>query len=92
MRDTGSLIDIGYPLGTLGLLLLLVVARLAGPAFSPHTTTRGRAGGFAARRALDIVAIIGWLFDRFPHRVTAAAGGAETGHGARVASRTTAAI
>jgi hypothetical protein len=66
MRHTGSFIDVGHPLGTVGLFLLLVVARLAGPASSTHTTTVGWAVGFAARRAIDVVGLIGWLFDRFP--------------------------
>lgn len=66
MRHTGSFIDIGHPLGTIGLFLLLVVARLAGPASSTHTTSVGWAVGFAARRTIDVVGLIGWLFDRFP--------------------------
>ena len=66
MRHTGSFIDIGHPLGTVGLFLLLVVARLAGPAFSTHTTAVGWGVGLAARRGIDVVGLVGWLFDRFP--------------------------
>jgi hypothetical protein len=74
-----------------GLFLVLVVARLAGPALATHTTTAGRVSGFAARRAIDAVAIVGWFFDRLPapkheaHRERA-----ELDHGVRAASRATA--
>lgn len=93
MTHTGSFIDVGHPLGTVGLFLMLVVARLAGPALATHTTTAGRAGGFAARRAIDAVGVIGRLFDRLPlprrgvHRDRG-----QSHHRAEAASRTTATV
>jgi hypothetical protein len=70
MRHTGSTIDVDHALGLVGLFLMLVVARLAAPASSEHATASGRAAGFAARRAIDAVGAIGWLFDRLPARPT----------------------
>lgn len=66
MRHTGSAITVDHALGLVGLFLMLVVARLAAPASSAHTTAPGRAAGFAARRAIDAIGAIGWLFDRLP--------------------------
>ena len=66
MGHTGSFIDVRHPMGTVGLLLMLVVARLAEPALATHTTTATRAQGFTARRAIDAIALVGWLFDRLP--------------------------
>ena len=70
MRHTGSTIDVDHALGLVGLFLMLVVARMAGPAFAEHSTPSLRVVGFAARRAIDVVGGIGWLFDRLPARVT----------------------
>jgi hypothetical protein len=70
MRHTGSTIDIDHALGLVGLFLMLLVARAAGPAFGEHSTPFSRALGFASRRAIDVVGGIGWLFDRLPARVT----------------------
>jgi hypothetical protein len=91
MRHTGSFVDAGHPLGTVGLFLVLVVARSAGPALATHTTTAGWVSGFAARRVIDAVAIVGWFLDRLPapkheaHRERA-----EFNHRVSAASRTTA--
>jgi hypothetical protein len=85
MRHTGSTIDVDHALGLVGLFLMLVVARTAGPAFAEHPTPFHRAIGFASRRAIDIVAVIGWLFDRLPARVT------ESGRRAPASGGTTAA-
>jgi hypothetical protein len=85
MRHTGSTIDVDHALGLVGLFLMLVVARTAGPAFAEHPTPFHRAIGFASRRAIDIVGGIGWLFDRLPARVT------ESGRRAPASGGTTAA-
>ena len=53
-------------LGSLGLFLLLLIVRLSDSAFNPQHTLAGRVSGFLARRAIDAVAIVGWLFDRLP--------------------------
>ena len=66
MGHTGSFIDVRHPMGTVGLLLMVVVARLAEPALATHTTTATRARGFTARRAIDAIALVGWFFDRLP--------------------------
>jgi hypothetical protein len=91
MRHTGSFVDVDHPLGMVGLVLVLVVARLAGPALATPTTTAGRVGAFAARRAIDAVAVVGWFFDRLPtpgHRTDRER--AAFDHRVRAASRTTA--
>lgn len=91
MRQTGSFIDAGHPFGTVGLVLVLVVARLAGPALATHTTTAGRVSAFAARRAIDAIAVVGWLFDRLPApKHGAYRARAEFDHRVRAAGRTTA--
>lgn len=55
-----------HALGSFGLLLMLLIARLASPAYVPARTRAGRARGFLARRAIDTVALVGWLADRLP--------------------------
>ena len=93
MTQTGSFIDVRHPLGTVGLLLMLVVARLAEPALATHTAPAGRVGGLAARRAIDAVGMIGWFFDRLPSpRRTAHRDRGESRHRAEAASRTAATI
>ena len=54
-------------LGLLGLFLMLVVARLAHRGYSVQHTLAGRLSGFAALRAIDGVAAIGWLVDQLSH-------------------------
>ena len=91
MRHTGSFVDVGHPLGMVGLFLVLVVARLAGPALATHTTPAGGVRRFAARRAIDAVAVVGWFFDRLPvPRHEALRERAEFDHRVRAAGRTTA--
>jgi hypothetical protein len=53
-------------MGVLGLFLMLVVARLAAPAYRGGGTTAERIKGFGARRVIDGVALVGWLFDHVP--------------------------
>ena len=55
-----------HVLGSLGLFLLLVVARLAKCCVDPQHTLAGRVSGCLARRAIDAVAVVGWLVDRLP--------------------------
>ena len=55
-------------LGTLGLLLMLVVAKLVPMAYDQPTTVAGRIGGVLARRALDAIAAVGWAVDHIPSR------------------------
>ena len=59
-------LNIERVLGSLGLFLLLLIVRLSDSAFNPQHTLAGRVSGFLARRAIDAVAIVGWLFDRLP--------------------------
>jgi hypothetical protein len=53
-------------LGALGLLLMLLVARLTPAAYGDQRNVRGQLSGFVARRAIDAVAVLGWLADRLP--------------------------
>jgi hypothetical protein len=55
-----------HALGTLGLFLLLLLAKLAPGAYGPHRTVRQRLRSALARRAIDGLAAIGWLADRLP--------------------------
>ena len=55
-----------YALGTFGLLLVLLVGKLAPHATARQHTYAGRVSGWAARRALDAIAAIGWMFDQLP--------------------------
>jgi hypothetical protein len=61
-----------HPLGTLGLLLILVVAKLAGYLrLDPsHPQYKHRAQAFFARRAIDAVTAIGWVVDRLGPRLS----------------------
>jgi hypothetical protein len=59
-----------HPLGTLGLLLILVVAKLAGYLDPSHPQNRHRTQAFLARRALGAVTAIGWVVDRFSPRLS----------------------
>jgi hypothetical protein len=61
-----------HALGMLGLLLLLVVAKLVPAAYDGPTTVTGRIRGVLARRAIDAIAGIGWAVDRIPPRRQAA--------------------
>jgi hypothetical protein len=63
-----------HAIGELGLLLVLVVVVMAEHGYSAHQRFAGRVGAFIARRAIDGVAVVGWLVDRLP-RPAAANGG-----------------
>jgi hypothetical protein len=53
-------------LGVFGLLLIVVVARLAEWDHSNRDTAMTRLCGFVARRVIDGVSLIGWIVDRLP--------------------------
>ena len=66
MRRYCNRMKIEPALGTLGLLLMLLVARLTPAAYDDHTAVPARMSGFLARRAIDAIAFVGWLADRLP--------------------------
>lgn len=53
-----------HVLGSVGLFLLIVVGKLADRGYGPQRTFTGRVSGSMARRAIDAIAVIGWLVDR----------------------------
>ena len=55
-----------YALGTFGLLLVLLVGKLAPHTAAPHHAFPQRTRAWLARRALDVIGTIGWLVDRLP--------------------------
>ena len=56
--------DAEQVLGSIGLLLLVVVAKLAKRSDGRQRTFAGHVSGWMARRAIDAIAVIGWLVDR----------------------------
>lgn len=66
MRHRGLSNAIERALGRIGLLLMLVIARLANRGYSDQQTVVGRLSGFLARRTIDLIAGMGWLADRLP--------------------------
>ena len=55
-----------HVLGSVGLSLLIVVGKLADRGYAPQQTFAGRVSGCMARRAIDAIAVVGWLVDRLP--------------------------
>jgi hypothetical protein len=55
-----------HALGSVGLFLLILVGKLAERAQGPQQTFAGRVSGWMARRAIDVIAVMGWLIDRLP--------------------------
>jgi hypothetical protein len=55
-----------HVLASVGLSLLIVVGKLADRGYGPQQTLAGRVSGGIARRAIDVIAVIGWLVDRLP--------------------------
>jgi len=53
-----------HVLGSVGLFLLIVVGKLADQGYGPQRTFTSRVSGSMARRAIDAIAVIGWLVDR----------------------------
>jgi hypothetical protein len=64
-------IKTGLVLGHVGLFLMLVIANLADRAYGVQLTRADKLSGFFARRGIDAVAAIGWLFDRLPETAVA---------------------
>lgn len=56
--------------GTFGLLLVLLVGKLARYEVTPQDTRTQRARAWLARRAMDGIGAIGWLVDRLPPRAS----------------------
>ena len=55
-----------HVLGSVGLFLLIVVGKLADRGYGPQQTFAGRVSGCMARRAIDAIAVLGWLVARLP--------------------------
>ena len=55
--------DVEYALGSVGLVLIVVVAALANHGYAEKRGMRNRFTGLLARRAIDGIAVIGWLVD-----------------------------
>jgi hypothetical protein len=53
-----------HALAMFGLLLVVLLAKLVTSADPAQRTALQRAYGFLARRAIDAIAVIGWLVDR----------------------------
>lgn len=51
-------------LSMLGVLLILVIAKLGTPAHAGSQTRVERVRAFLARRVLDAISVIGWTVDR----------------------------
>ena len=59
-------IETEHALGIFGLVLMLVIARLANHAYEPQHTAVDRPTSFLARRVIDGIAAIGWAVDHLP--------------------------
>jgi hypothetical protein len=59
-----------YVFGMCGLLLMLLVGKLAPYASPRQDTFPERARAWLARRGLDGIGAVGWLVDRLPPRVS----------------------
>ena len=64
MKTRRHLASIRYPLGSFGLLLVVLVGRLADHAYPSSSAHYGRVTPFLARRAIDGIAVVGWTIDR----------------------------
>jgi hypothetical protein len=70
MQNTLRVVDIEHALGVLGLVLVLAVTWLANRGYGEHEAAASGLGAFAARRAIDGIAVLGWLIDRLPRPAT----------------------
>jgi hypothetical protein len=73
-------INADQAIGLVGLFLMLAVARLADRGYSVQDTRAGRVFGFLARRAIDGIAVIGWLADHLPQLQSVPADGSRPSH------------
>jgi hypothetical protein len=64
MKKAPSFVSRKHPLGSFGLLLILLVAKSATYAFPSQQTPGSSARAFLARRVIDGIAIVGWMVDR----------------------------
>jgi hypothetical protein len=62
-------INTEHVLGSVGLFLLILVGKLADQGYGPQGTFAGRVSGCMARRAIDAIAVMGWLVDWLPEPV-----------------------
>jgi hypothetical protein len=74
--------DVEHTLGWVGLFLMLVIAALANRGYAVEHSITGRVSSFLARRAIDGIAVIGWLADHVPP-ITQATGPRDQGPGLR---------
>jgi hypothetical protein len=81
MKTRSHFASIRYPLGSFGLLLVVLVGRLADRAYPSDSADDSRLRSFLARRAIDGIAVIGWTIDRLGDWMTGS-----TSRGARRAT------
>ena len=74
MKNLIHVVNVDHSLALVGLVLMVMVAWLANHGYVPHETVIGRCGGVLARRAIDGIAVIGWLVDRLPQSTTTTGG------------------
>jgi hypothetical protein len=60
------LVKTEHVVGWIGLVLLLLVAKLADRAYGQPVTRADRVTAWMARRGIDAVGVLGWLADRLP--------------------------
>ena len=75
MKTHLPVVDIEHSLALLGLVLMAIVGWLANRGYAVHPTIAGRVGGAIARRAIDGIAVIGWIVDHLPPATTTTNGG-----------------
>jgi hypothetical protein len=63
MESRYPVIDVERAIASVGLFLIVAVAALANHGYEVRGTFTGRVSGFLARRAIDVVAVVGALAD-----------------------------
>ena len=66
MKTRRHLASIRYPLGSFGLLLVVLVGRLADHAYPSSSAHYGRVTPFLPRRAIAGIAVVGAILQRYP--------------------------
>lgn len=74
MRTYIDGVDIEHGLARLGAFLAILLALLADRGYASNVTLSNRTSGFLARRAIDSIAVVGWLADHLPQRTTGTRG------------------